>query len=239
MPVSIDIINQSTAFPPDQLAPLVAALQVQVDRDFAPHWNASAMLIAGDSGDATHWQLVTLDNADQAGALGYHETTAAGLPLGKVFAKTTLDDGALVSVVASHELLEMLADPYIDLTVFDQGSNPHSGTLYMNEVCDAVEADQYGYDIDGVTVSDFVLPDWFSATAGSTGPFDFGGHLTGQAPTLLPGGYIGAFDIKRGHWVQLTADEGKPRGTKNIIALEGSRRWRRKLPREQWRRSTR
>jgi hypothetical protein len=37
------------------------------------------------------------------------------LPLSKVFVKTTLADGELVSVSASHELVEMLVDPAINM----------------------------------------------------------------------------------------------------------------------------
>ena len=36
-------------------------------------------------------------------------------------------------------------------------------SLYAYEVCDACEADQFGYDIDGVLVSDFVFPSWFES----------------------------------------------------------------------------
>ena len=54
------------------------------------------------------------DNPDQAGALGYHEITSQGTPLGKVFAKLDLQSGASWTVTLSHELLEMLADPWIN-----------------------------------------------------------------------------------------------------------------------------
>jgi len=36
----------------------------------------------------SHWWVVVLDNSDQAGALGYHDLTSAGLPISKVFAGT-------------------------------------------------------------------------------------------------------------------------------------------------------
>ena len=54
------------------------------------------------------WAVVFLDNADQPGALAYHDLTPSGFPLSKVFVKTTLDNNDLVSVSASHELVEML-----------------------------------------------------------------------------------------------------------------------------------
>jgi hypothetical protein len=57
--------------------------------------------------------MVFLDDADQPGALAY--LTPDGLPQSKVFVKTTLENNDLVSVSASHELVEMLVDPATNL----------------------------------------------------------------------------------------------------------------------------
>jgi len=83
----------------------------------------------GDSPAAGSWWLVSLDDSDQASALGYHDMTSEGLPLGKVFGTTNLKFGTNWTVTASHELLEMLGDPSINLTVFIQ-SNSAAGRLY-------------------------------------------------------------------------------------------------------------
>ena len=112
------------------------------------------------------WQISVTDNPDQAGALGYHELTSRGTPLGKVFAGLDLQSGASWTVTLSHELLEMLADPWINWCA--QGAN---GKIYALEVCDAVEADKLGYDIDGVLVSDFITPSWFEPTHGGSSGF--------------------------------------------------------------------
>ncbi len=48
---------------------------------------------------------------DAPGTLAYRDLTPAGPPVSRVFVKTTLAAGALVSVSASHELVEMPADP--------------------------------------------------------------------------------------------------------------------------------
>jgi hypothetical protein len=169
------------------------------------------------------WWLVILDNSDQADALGYHDVTAEGLPLGKVFAKTTQQYGEKWSVTASHELLEMLADPEINLTVFLEEQK--GGRLYAYEVCDACEADQFGYSIDGVAVSDFVFPSWFESFR-KHGPFDHQNKI--QKPLqLLKGGYIGIYDVlSGGGWTQLTAEAVNSRARAPI----GSRRERRNIP---------
>src|SRR4029077_12961182 len=104
-------------------------------------------------------QIVLTDDPDQAGALGYHEMSSNGTPLGKVFARLDVESGSSWTVTLSHELLEMVADPWINWCA--QGSD---GRIYALEVCDAVESDSLGYEIDGVLVSDFITPSWFEPT---------------------------------------------------------------------------
>jgi hypothetical protein len=93
------------------------------------------------------------------------------MPLGKVFARLDLRSGASWTVTLSHELLEMLADPWINWCA--QGSDSR---VYALEVCDEVEADVLGYEIDGVLVSDFVTPAWFDPAQADC--FDFKRHIS-------------------------------------------------------------
>jgi len=251
----ISVINASTVLSDDQIRPVVAALQKQVSQHFAPAWGTDARLTfvpKGHQPAPKSWWLAILDNSDQAGALGYHDLTNEGLPLGKVFAGSDVAYGYQWSVTASHELLEMLADPDINLTVFVQ-SDATRGLIYMHEVCDACEADELGYRIDGVLVSDFVYPAWFESFW-SVGAAQFDQQKKIDKPfDLLPGGYIGVFDVRAGTgWQQLTADV--PVDVANAGAVVdalrrpatyrydmrpriGSRRERRRTPRDRWLRS--
>src|SRR5215469_13753876 len=77
------------------------------------------------------------------------------------------------------------------------------GRQCIQEVCDAVEDDSIAYMKDGVLVSNFVTPAYFFQ--GNGPPFVFCKHLTGPAPTLMPGGYLGIYDPKTGQWSQVTA----------------------------------
>jgi hypothetical protein len=238
--IKIAIINASTVLNDNQVQSAVPALQTQVHRDFGPIWGIDADLtfISKDSKPpAGLWWLVVLDNSDQAGALGYHDVTDEGLPIGKVFAKTDMDFGANWTITLSHELLEMLGDPEINLTVFDQ-PNDTTGILYAYEVCDACEADQFGYQIDGVTVSDFVYPAWFESSQ-KQAQFDYSNKI--QKPfDLLSGGYIGYFDvINGGGWKQKDAKGLSHRyaAQARVHARVGSRRERRSVPRSQWQKS--
>src|SRR5262249_32075036 len=148
--IKIAVINESTVVKDADVTAAVHALQTQVHDHFAPAWGIDADLtivpktVRPPDGS---WWLVVLDNADHAGAVGHHAVTNDGLPLGKVFARTTMIDGGVWTVTASHELLEMLGDPEINLTVFVQKGQQNAGRMYAYEVCDACEDDQFGYKI--------------------------------------------------------------------------------------------
>jgi hypothetical protein len=208
MSVQIAALNQATVVSSAYVKQILPALQLQINRDFAPIWGVTAEITFYANTSlvpATSYQLVFLDDTDQAGALGYHDLTSTGMPLGKVFVRTAVQDGEAWSVVASHELMEMLIDPYIDNTVFAQTTNT-GGRLYAYEVCDAVEG--FAYNINGVLVSDFVTPAWFELYSPySSTQFSFLKKVTSPFE-LASGGYIGIFDIPNTiGWDSLAADK--------------------------------
>ena len=236
MTIRIAVINDSSVLTDAQVSQAVAPLEKQITDHAGPAWGISATLRfipKGSSPDSDEWWLAVLDDSDQAGALGYHDLTDQGLPLSKVFARSDITFGNSWTVTCSHELLEMLGDPNINLTVLEQDDK--GSRLYAYEVCDACEADQFAYTIDGVLVSDFVYPAWFESfrATGST-QFDYRGKI--QAPfELLPGGYIGVNEIgSMSGWTQITAQNEF-----NIRARApvGSRRERRDVPVKQRTRS--
>src|SRR5260370_38397860 len=96
--------------------------------------------------------MVFLDNADQAGALAYHDLTPDGFPQAKVFVKTTLANNDLVSVSASHELVEMLVDPAINMLTTD----PDQTVTYAYESPDPVEA--LSFPVNGIQTRDSAYP---------------------------------------------------------------------------------
>ncbi len=158
----IAISNISTCVSDSQLEAVLPALQKQVSNDFKAYWDLDCTLtfLSKDKPlTAGWWQIVVSDRPTQAGALGYHEMSALGTPLGKVFAGLDIETGSSWSVTLSHELLEMLADPWINWCAMGSDSR-----IYALEVCDAVESDRLGYKIDDVLVSDFITPAWFEPT---------------------------------------------------------------------------
>ena len=206
---TISIMNASSVLTDDQVKKAVIALQTQLDRDFAPVWGLNASLQFLDktvTPPIHHWLLTVLDTSDQPGALGYHDLTDEGLPIAKIFAKDDIKYGLSWSVTLSHELMEMIVDPYIANCVFAQSSNT-TGILYAYEVCDPCESDELAYKINDILVSDFVYPSWFEGfrKPGST-KFDFMGSID-RPFHLAKGGYISQFIVGPGSqgWDQITA----------------------------------
>jgi hypothetical protein len=235
--IKISVLNESTVVSDKEIEDAMPAFQTQVSRDFAKVWGVDAdlkFIPKGSNADPGSWWIGVFDDSDQAGALGYHDLTPEGLPLGKVFAGTDKKYGYQWTVTFSHELLEMLGDPDINLTALVQKDDT-TGTMYAYEVCDACEADENGYKINNVLVSDFVYPSWFESfwKKDSGTQFDQMKKIHTQFE-LLPGGYIGAFDVGSGTgWHQITADGGASMKYSNRAHV-GSRRERRRTPRNQW-----
>jgi hypothetical protein len=262
--IKISLINESTVLGDDDVQSALQSLQTQVTDHFAPEWGIDADLgfvPKGSKPKPGSWWLTVFDNSDQPGALGYHDLTSDGLPLGKIFAGTDKQYGLSWTVTASHELLEMLGDPDINLTAFVEDENNHSGRLYAYEVCDACEADKFGYKVDGVLVSDFVTPAWFeSFREPRKTKFDYR-NLIKRPFQLLKGGYIGIYDVNKGTgWTQIEAEKaedpdletlavGEEKNSTRRIVLSaknptfyqymsrarlGSRREKRRTPRHLW-----
>jgi hypothetical protein len=217
----IAVINESTDIADTAVQGMLDAFGQQWNKDLQPVWGVDTATFTfvpkGNQPAAGSWWLVFLDNSDQARALAYHDLTDEGLPISKVFVKTIKADNASISVAATHELCEMAVDPWLNSAYQD----PH-GVFWAGEVGDPVEADEYGYKIGDVLVTDFITPNWF-AHEHSQGAIDFKGHS--HAPfQVLSGGYAQKFDPHRG-WVQVTGS--KMMGMRRAEAAHGSRRERR------------
>lgn len=243
----IAIINESTAVTDDEVAAYAAAQLKAVHTDFAPIWGRSARIKVyprTKAPPANAWQLGIFDNSDQAGALGYHDATPTGLPLGKAFAGTDKQYGMDWRVTASHELWEMLGDP--DISVCAQLD---AQTFIAYELADAVEADEFAYDVDGIKISDFVYPAYFESY-NDTGPFDHSRALS-RPLSMAAGGYMNVW-TPAGGWGQRFAEAGEdlramvqtglgvgpPSDRYSARPNLGSRRERRRTPRPHWLTST-
>ena len=190
-PIRLGLVNASTLVSNAEARRMASAVSLQVKRDFAPRWYRTPAPLAFYPSlaavPADVWVLTLLDDSDEADAAGYHDETPDGRVYARVFCRDTLTHGGSVlegpdsvSVTLSHEVLELLADPNINLWADDGGSRE-----LALEVGDPVQASSY--DINGVAVSNFVLQSYFDAYS-SAGIYDFLWKLK-KPWTMLPGGY--------------------------------------------------
>jgi len=180
---------------------LIAAMQAFVDQCVAPVWGTPAKLVKSKDYVKGAWAMVFLDNADQPGALAYHDLTPDGMPQAKVFVKTTLDNHDLVSVSASHELVEMLVDPATNMMT----TGPEASTMYAYESADPVE--EQSFKVDGIPMTDFVYPAYFESFR-KPGSVKFDQmKKVGKPFQILSGGYQIVF--KNGKWSQVFGSKSK------------------------------
>jgi hypothetical protein len=196
----VALINQTDgdAVPAETLKRYRDALQHQVDNDFAPAWNVQADISVLDAGAAIPPGTLPLNIVNSlAGQAGVH-TNSQGQPSAEAV------NGDQLSITLSHELLEMLVDPSGTRVIQAADLDPYSGGQqvdYLVEVCDPCAV--YSYDIDGVPVSDFVLPSFYDPDA--TGKVDFAGFLA-QPLTVPLGCYISWLDPTDNRWHELQPD---------------------------------
>ena len=197
---TIACFNKATAALGVDFDSLIAALQTFVDDYFVPVWGTPARLVKSSTFKQGAWALAFLDTADVANALGYHDLTPDGLPLSKVFVKSTLAVGQKVSVTACHELAEMLVDPAINLCATGPGN-----VFYAYETADAVE--EVEFSIRGIPMSDFVYPAWFEGfRKPASAQFDYARKVR-RPFQILSGGYMSVF--KNARWTQVFGSRAK------------------------------
>ena len=144
-----------------------------------------------------YWPMVVKDD------IGYN---AAGIHLDKdnqpyalISASSTLDEWSLT---ASHELGEMLIDPFGNRLVAGDSPKPGQGRVdFLVEICDPSEAAEFGYSANGILVSDFYTPRYFDPVAASNVRYSFTNSIT-RPRQVLRGGYLSWYDPVSDHWWQ-------------------------------------
>ena len=206
----ISVINHTNGTISDQVAQrVIRAMNRQIAEDFDPYWSMSATLrLEGKSGQTPDVQepadmrgdaiIYLWDEVNVADALGFHDRNFRGIPFGFVFTALSTALGENWTVTLSHEALEMIADPEVNLLVMGPHPDPNSNAVVFHwyEMCDAVQNETY--EIDGVEVSNFLLPLYFTGSEELGGRNDFLGTqhngTTLSSFGINPGGYVGFFD---------------------------------------------
>lgn len=183
---NIIVTNETTILCDSEVSAAVAACDKQIQRDFTPAWELTGSLTFQRHAPPGVETIHVIDDATQADALGYHDLLAGSIPVGFVFVKTAKKYGEHWSATLSHEALEQLADPFCVGLGWVSNWQKKGPAALAWEVADAVENDEYM--IDGVPVSNFVLPEWFSEMTRPGQQVDYL-HLLHAPLTLSKGGY--------------------------------------------------
>lgn len=188
-----------------------AALQKQATRDFGPVWDVPATVDAFPTLEDVpigYWPIILRDDIQDPNAAGYH-TDDNGQPFSLVQASGNWP------LTASHECLEMLADPFGNRTV--AGAPPAQATgpaaqiervEYLVEVCDPCESEQFAYPLNTINLSDFITPNYYDPNGNTGVQYSFRGNIR-NPHDVLDGGYISFGDPATNEWFQVVVQNGQ------------------------------
>src|SRR5512146_790890 len=174
----------------------MTAFQAAIDKDFGPIWGVNARLvyIGTTAPPQGSWRVDLEDVVPCIFCSGFHEYKD-----GNVRAEVSAAGGWQVTF--THELWEMLANPYVNGdTLEGTRTMPVGHVKYVLETADPVESDALAYSRKTsagryVKISDFVTPEWFDRRTSdgwfplrTGGPWDFANHCT-RPLQILKGGY--------------------------------------------------
>jgi hypothetical protein len=204
----IALVSLTDDVPISDALQVAAAVQKQVTRDFGPMWGLSAtvnpfadlvsvpadylpVVIFGDPYELAGRLEISVGEEHAARLLEqFRRGDLSGIHLNaftrQPFALVAAGDGW--EVAASHEILELVADPYGNrLVAAAHPLEPARRVLYVVEVCDPCQA--LWYPVNGIRVSDFYTPRYFDPVRSESTRYSFTGEI--EYPLqVLDGGYV-------------------------------------------------
>jgi hypothetical protein len=200
LPINLGLVSEVKGHDAADVARVAAALQRQATRDFAPIWNVAATVDAFprlEDVPVGYWPLIVETDIKTQGAAGVHEDKN-----GQPFALIAMSDSW--SLTASHETLEMLADPFGKRVIPGKSPKPDQGRVeFLVEVCDPCEGDAFAYTVNDILVSDFITPHFYDPKQADGVRYSFTGAIT-EPRQILQDGYISWRDPVSNHWWQET-----------------------------------
>jgi hypothetical protein len=179
----VAVVSESDGLEFGELAETVAAIQKQVLRDFGPLWDVQATVDAFarlEDVPEGYWRAIVADELDER-TLGFHRDRAHQ-PYAMILFREDWPR------IASHEILEMLADPSGDRVVAGDSPDPDQGRVeFLMEVCDPCSDSTYA--VNGIALSDFCTQHYYEPIAAPGVRYSFTGSLPGPY-AVLPGGYL-------------------------------------------------
>jgi hypothetical protein len=233
----VALVSLTRTISTSHLLQVGAAVQKQVTRDVAPLWGIRAtvdtfegledvpndyhpVVLFGDAdellpqlevkiGDVGAARLVEQFQAGRIGGIHLNAFTRQPFSLVKV------EDGWSVGV--SHEILEMLIDPYGNRLIgAAHPLDPEERVKYLVEVCDPVQT--VGYTVNGWMVSDFYTPRFFDPVRNPAAFYSFTGAID-RPLQLADGGYISWIDPRDSGLYQLQGGTDDPVLLADIASL--------------------
>jgi hypothetical protein len=206
--ISVGLVDMTGTVDTQTMAEAAAALNIQVTRDLPQFWPTTATV----SYLADHRKIpqgvwpVQIVKSLPPGEGGFH-STRHNQPFAKIAATPGSNEW---TVDASHEILEMLVDPSGNRLQTSTAIDIAAGKIqdsvgqfeYLVEACDPCEADPSTYQIAGVSVSDFITPNFYDRQATPGTRYSFTGAI--KVPRqILPGGYISFIDPQSDRVMQI------------------------------------
>jgi len=196
LPIHLALVSKTPAVAFGEVAIVSAAIQRQLIRDFNPIWDIDATIDAFERPEDIplgYWPIRIVDTFDDG---GQHRVGLDDQPFALVAAGTSW------SLAASHEALEMLANPFGTWKVPGDSSMANQGRVeFLVEVCDPCQSDEFAYTVNGVLVSDFYTREYFAPMRADGVRYSFRGAIT-QPREVLPGGYLSWRDPLTNDWFQ-------------------------------------
>ncbi len=207
------LVSETASVQISELTRVSAALQKQLTRDVLQHWDVQGTVDAFDSLTDVppgYWPIIVRDDIGQD-ASGIH-CDDTGQPMALIAADTDWP------VAASHEMLEMLVDPFGNRMIAGPSVNPDQGRVeYLVEVSDPVSGKWY--QVNGVKVSDFYTRHFFDPVKADGVQYSFMGSLNGPRQ-ISSGGYLTWFEPVAGEWWQQSWFSGDQPAIRNIGAIQ-------------------
>jgi hypothetical protein len=195
--INLALVSEVDGHDPSDVARVAAALSRQATRDFAPVWNMEGASVDPfptlEDVPVGYWPMIVQPDVQDAAGIHLDKD-------GQPFALIEMSDSW--SLTASHEALEMLADPWGNRLIPGRSIKPGQGRVtFLVEVCDPSKAAEFAYTVNDILVSDFYTPRFFDPTATAGTRYSFTGAIK-KPRTILRGGYISWQDPVSDHWWQ-------------------------------------
>ena len=230
--INLVLIDQTHEIDQSLLHNAAVSLNIQVTQDLTKCWNGISASVSSAPSikalPANSWPVFLVKKLPP-GEGGFH-MDKHNQPYAKVIG-TPHDPSWTVD--ASHEIIEMLVDPYGNRMQTSQAIRIHGDGVvdapgkfdYLVEACDPCEANNFAYEIGGIAVSDFITPEFYDPLVRPGVHYSFMGNIK-RPRELLKGGYISFMDAS-GRWQQiLWVDPNSPPQLNPLSVGAGVRSWR-------------